>query len=43
MSHESFHKAIAIDWFEKHDHPHVLRYARAAFDGDVDAAFSLIS
>ena len=41
MSHENFHKAMAMDWFEKHAYPHELKDARAAFDGDVEAAFSL--
>lgn len=41
MSHENFHKAMAMDWFEKHAYPHELKHARAAFDGDVEAAFSL--
>lgn len=41
MSYESFQKALAIDWFEKHAYPHELKHARAAFDGDTDAAFSL--
>ena len=41
MSYERFQKALAIDWFEKHADPHELKHARAAFDGDTDAAFSL--
>ena len=41
MNNASFQKALALDWFEKHDHPHVLEYARAAFNGDVKAAHSL--
>ncbi|MFZ2218221.1 MAG: hypothetical protein WAV85_05995 [Rhodoferax sp.] len=41
MSYESFQKALAIDWFEKHTYPHELKHARAAFDGDTDAAFRL--
>lgn len=41
MSYEGLNKALVLDWFEKHDHPHVLKYARPALDGDVEAAFTL--
>lgn len=41
MSYKSFNKALTLDWFEKHDHPHVLKYALPALDGDAEAAFTL--
>ncbi len=41
MSYESFNKALAMQWFEKHAYPHELKYAKPAFDGDIEAAFSL--
>ena len=37
----NFAKALALDWFEKHAYPHEAKHARAAFDGDVEAAFLL--
>jgi hypothetical protein len=40
-SYKSLQKFMAIDWLEKHAAPHELKHARAAFDGDTDAAFSL--
>lgn len=39
--YERVQKHIALDWFEKNAYPHEAEYARAAFDGDVEAAFSL--
>ena len=41
MSYESFQKALMMGWFEKYAYPHELEHARGAFDGDVEAAFSL--
>ena len=39
--YERLQKAMTMDWFEKHAYPHELNFARGAFDGDTQAAFSL--
>lgn len=39
--YEDLQKHLALDWLEKHGYPHELEPARAAFDGDAEAAFSL--
>lgn len=39
--HEEYQKHIALTWLEKHGYPHEVKHARAAFDGDVEAASDL--
>ena len=39
--YEDFQKYQVLDWFEKNTYPHELKYARPAFDGDIDAASML--
>lgn len=39
--YEECQKHLVLDWFEKNAYPHELKYARPAFDGDVDAASML--
>lgn len=39
--YEEYAKHRALDWLERHGYPHEFEPARAAFDGDVDAALDL--
>lgn len=38
---ENYQKHVALTWLENNGYPHELKCASAAFDGDVEAAFSL--
>lgn len=41
MNYASYQKAVTLHWLEKNGYQHELKHAHAAFDGDVEAAFSL--
>ena len=39
--YEDLQKHLALEWLDKNGYPHELKHARAAFDGDVEAALDL--